>query len=87
MIAAGVAVFLVDVARNFRLAITKNAGNVWNAPTLEWLPTGNYSVRSVPIVESSELWDRPAARGKRRSRPLLSGSPRPVRVSRPNMHD
>ncbi len=60
MIAAGVIVFLVDLARNFRIAISKNAGNVWNAPTLEWLPTGNYSVRSIPIITSREpLWDQP----------------------------
>ena len=60
IIAAGVAVFLFDVARNFRLAVTKSAGNVWNAPTLEWLPTGNYSVRSIPFITSREpLWDQP----------------------------
>ena len=54
MIAAGVAVFLVDLARNFRFAVDKNAGNVWNAGTLEWLPTGNYSVRSIPIITSRD---------------------------------
>jgi cytochrome c oxidase subunit I+III len=60
MIAAGVALFLLDVARNFRLAVSASAGNVWNAGTLEWLPTGNYSVRSIPIVTSREpLWDQP----------------------------
>ena len=60
MIAAGVAVFLVDVARNFRFAVNESAGNVWNAGTLEWLPTGNYSVRSIPIITSREpLWDQP----------------------------
>ena len=60
MIALGVAVFLVDIARNFRLAITSNAGNVWNAPTLEWLPNESYAVRSIPIVTSREpLWDQP----------------------------
>jgi heme/copper-type cytochrome/quinol oxidase subunit 3 len=37
-----------------------NAGNVWNAGTLEWLPNGNYSNRSIPVVESREpLWDQP----------------------------
>ncbi|MGH8733518.1 MAG: cbb3-type cytochrome c oxidase subunit I, partial [Burkholderiales bacterium] len=60
LIAAGVAVFLVDLVRNFRFAMTKNAGNVWNAGTLEWLPTGTYSVRSIPIIASREpLWDQP----------------------------
>ena len=60
LIAAGVAVFLFDLVRNFRFAIEENAGNVWNAGTLEWLPTGTYSVRSIPIVTSREpLWDQP----------------------------
>ena len=60
MIAAGVALFLIDLARNFRMASEENAGNVWNAGTLEWLPTGNYSSRSIPIVTSRDpLWDQP----------------------------
>jgi cytochrome c oxidase subunit I+III len=61
MIAAGVALFLIDLARNFRFAIDHHAGNVWNAGTLEWLPTGRYAVRSIPKVTSREpLWDQPA---------------------------
>ena len=40
MIAAGVAIFLYDLARKFRFASEDNAGNVWNAGTLEWLPNG-----------------------------------------------
>jgi cytochrome c oxidase subunit I+III len=60
MIAAGVALFLVDLVRNFRLDIDRNAGNVWNAGTLEWLPSGAYSTRSIPRVRSREpLWDQP----------------------------
>jgi cytochrome c oxidase subunit I+III len=60
LFACGVALFLVDVARRFRLAIEGNAGNVWNAGTLEWLPTGNYAHRSIPVVRSREpLWDQP----------------------------
>jgi cytochrome c oxidase subunit I+III len=60
MIAAGVALFLVDLARNFRFASEENAGNVWNAGTLEWLPNGNYATRSIPHVVSREpLWDQP----------------------------
>jgi cytochrome c oxidase subunit I+III len=60
MIAAGVAVFLIDLARNFRVAMEDNAGNVWRAGTLEWLPTGVYGTRSIPIVETREpLWDQP----------------------------
>ena len=60
MIAAGVALFLFDLARNFRFASEDNAGNVWNAGTLEWLPNGNYATRSIPAVVSREpLWDQP----------------------------
>jgi cytochrome c oxidase subunit I+III len=60
MIAAGVLVFLVDLARRFRMSSEGNAGNVWNAGTLEWLPNGDYSNRSVPAVSSAyPLWDDP----------------------------
>ncbi len=60
MLAAGVLLFLIDVARRFRMSAEGNAGNVWNAGTLEWLPNGNYSSRSVPEVASREpLWDQP----------------------------
>jgi cytochrome c oxidase subunit I+III len=59
-IAIGVLIFLVDLARNFRLTFDHNAGNVWNAGTLEWLPTGTYATRSIPEVRSREpLWDQP----------------------------
>jgi cytochrome c oxidase subunit I+III len=60
MLAAGVALFVVDVARRFRMASEDNAGNVWNAGTLEWLPNGNYSNRSIPVVSSRDpLWSDP----------------------------
>ena len=60
MIAVGVLIFLIDVARRFRMSAEGNAGNVWNAGTLEWLPNGNYSSRSIPAVRSREpLWDQP----------------------------
>ena len=60
MIAAGVLLFLFDLARKFRMASEENAGNIWNAGTLEWLPNGNYSNRSVPIITSAyPLWDQP----------------------------
>ena len=60
MIAAGVLLFVIDVARNFRITGEDNAGNVWNAGTLEWLPNGNYGTRSIPHVTSREpLWDQP----------------------------
>jgi cytochrome c oxidase subunit I+III len=77
LIAAGVALFVVDVARRFRLSFEANAGNVWNAGTLEWLPSGNYSARSIPIVASREpLWDQPGlARDVEAGRYYLPGAP------------
>lgn len=58
MLAAGVLVFLVDLARNFRFTTENDAGNVYGGGTLEWLPTGLYSSRSIPVVNSREpLWD------------------------------
>jgi cytochrome c oxidase subunit I+III len=60
MIAAGVLLLLIDLVRTFRIAGEQNAGNVWRAGTLEWLPSGNYSSRSIPIVRTREpLWDQP----------------------------
>ncbi|QDP20382.1 cbb3-type cytochrome c oxidase subunit I [Sphingomonas xanthus] len=62
MFAAGVAVFLVDLVRSFRWAPSEgNAGNVFDAGTLEWLPSALYSTRSIPVVRSRyPLWDDPA---------------------------
>jgi cytochrome c oxidase subunit I+III len=60
MIAAGVLAFLVDLARNFRPTDAANAGNIWGAGTLEWLPNDSYGTRSIPCVTSREpLWDQP----------------------------
>jgi cytochrome c oxidase subunit I+III len=59
MIAAGVAIFLIDVARKLRFSFDDSAGNVWNAGTLEWLPNGSYATRSIPFVTSREpIWDQ-----------------------------
>ncbi len=59
IIAAGVALFVFDMARRFRLA-NDNAGNIYGGGTLEWLPNGNYAARSIPIVKSREpLWEDP----------------------------
>jgi cytochrome c oxidase subunit I+III len=59
MIAAGVLIVLIDMALNFRPS-EDNAGNIWNAGTLEWLPNGNYGVRSIPVVTTREpLWEQP----------------------------
>jgi cytochrome c oxidase subunit I+III len=60
MLATGIAVFLIDVARNLRPTLSNSAGNVWNASTLEWLPNDLYGPRSIPRVTSLDpLWDDP----------------------------
>ncbi|PXA97597.1 cytochrome ubiquinol oxidase subunit I [Nostoc sp. 3335mG] len=61
MMAAGVLLFLVDLARNFRLSPAGgNIGNVYGGGTLEWLPTELYSTRSIPLVKSGQpIWDDP----------------------------
>ena len=57
--AAGVAIFVMDLFRNFR-AGDGGPDNPWNAGTLEWLPNDTYSARSVPLIDSREpLWDHP----------------------------
>jgi cytochrome c oxidase subunit I+III len=76
VIAAGVLLFLVDLARNFRFTTDDDAGNVYGAGTLEWLPTGLYSTRSIPVVTSREpLWDDPGlAEDVEEGRYFLPGS-------------
>ena len=60
LLAAGVLVFLDDLARNLRLTVTHPAGNVWGAGTLEWLHNDVYGPRSIPRVRSRDpLWDDP----------------------------
>ena len=63
VMAAGALLFVVDAVRCFTRAARpgeEEAGNVWNGGTLEWLPAGNYSVRSIPIVRDLEpLWAQP----------------------------
>ena len=61
MLGAGVLLFLIDLARNFRLAPDEGeAGNVYGGGTLEWLPSRLYSTRSIPVISSREpLWDDP----------------------------
>jgi len=57
---AGVVLFLIDLARNFRFTTNDDAGNIYGGSTLEWLPTGLYSTRSIPVVRSRDpLWDDP----------------------------
>ena len=60
MIAAGVILFIIDLIRNFRFTVDDDAGNIYGGGTLEWLPTGLYSTRSIPVVRSRyPLWDQP----------------------------
>ncbi|WP_106639085.1 cbb3-type cytochrome c oxidase subunit I [Allosphingosinicella vermicomposti] len=61
VLAAGIALFVIDLIRNVRLAPGGgNAGNIYGAGTLEWLPTELYSTRSIPVVKSRQpLWDDP----------------------------
>ena len=69
VMAAGTALFLVDAVRCWRAGRRAgagpqsgptSAGNVFGAGTLEWLPTGAYSVRSIPVVRDLEpLWTTP----------------------------
>ncbi|MCL4766020.1 MAG: cytochrome c oxidase subunit I [Hyphomicrobiaceae bacterium] len=77
MIAAGVALFVIDLVRKFKFSFEENKGNIWNAGTLEWLSTGTYASRSIPIVRSREpLWDQPRlARDAKEGRYFLPGAP------------
>ena len=63
IMALGMLLFVIDAMRCYagrRPAGDNNAGNVFNGGTLEWLPTGNYSVRSIPVVRDLEpLWSSP----------------------------
>ncbi|WP_122467858.1 cbb3-type cytochrome c oxidase subunit I [Brevundimonas lutea] len=55
-----VLLWIIDMARNFRPFGDREAGNVFGGPGLEWIPTGLYSVRSIPVVKSLyPLWDDP----------------------------
>jgi len=59
MIGFAVLLFVIDLVRKFRFASDDNAGNVYEAGTLEWLPTGLYSTRSIPIITSAyPLWEQ-----------------------------
>jgi cytochrome c oxidase subunit I+III len=60
LLAAGVLLFLIDLALRFRPSTGDNAGNIWKAGTLEWLPNDTYATRSIPIVNSLDpIWDQP----------------------------
>jgi cytochrome c oxidase subunit I+III len=60
--ALGVLVVLIDLLLHFRPG-DKIDTNPWNAGSLDWLPTDNYAIRSVPFVTSRDpLWDTPNLR-------------------------
>jgi len=59
MFGIAVLLWIIDMARNFRPFGEENAGNVHDAPGLEWLPNGLYSTRSIPVISSLyPLWDQ-----------------------------
>jgi len=76
MIGAGVLVIVIDLIRNFRFDPDNSAGNIYGAGTLEWLPNGLYSNRSIPVIKSRyPLWDDPnLAKDVEDGRYFLSGA-------------
>jgi cytochrome c oxidase subunit I+III len=76
LFAAGVLIWVIDMMRNFRPFRGSNAGNLHDAPGLEWLPAGLYSMRSIPVVTSLyPLWDQKTlARDVEAGRYLLPGT-------------
>ena len=76
VLASGVLLFLVDVARNFRWAPAEgNAGNVFGAGSLEWLPSGLYSTRSIPVVHQPRIRCGTSPSWRRRSRRAATSCP------------
>ncbi|MET4682703.1 cbb3-type cytochrome c oxidase subunit I [Brevundimonas faecalis] len=75
----GLAVLLwvVDMIRNFRPFGPREAGNIHGGPGLEWLPSGYYSVRSVPVVKSLyPLWEQKGlAKSVEEGHWILPGAP------------
>ncbi|WP_173932753.1 cytochrome c oxidase subunit I [Chelativorans sp. Marseille-P2723] len=77
ILAAGVALFVIDLFRRFRPTMSGGVENPWSAGTLEWLPSDAYATRSIPFVTSREpLWDQPSlAREVNEGRHFLPGAP------------
>ena len=77
VLAAGIAIFVVDAIRRIRPTLGDSAGDIWKAGTLEWLPNGAYAARSVPVVTDREpLWARPSlAKEVEQGRWFLPGAP------------
>ncbi|WP_418315685.1 cbb3-type cytochrome c oxidase subunit I [Piscinibacter sakaiensis] len=60
IMAAGVLLFVIDALRCYLGRSKADAGNAFGAGTLEWVPTGNYSTRSIPVVDDLQpLWADP----------------------------
>ena len=58
--AAGVLIVVIDLLRQFRISDRNIVGNLWNAPSLEWLPNDTFGMRSIPRIESRyPLWMQP----------------------------
>ncbi|MFZ5545608.1 MAG: cbb3-type cytochrome c oxidase subunit I [Pseudomonadota bacterium] len=75
LLALGVLLLAVDVGRTLRRPRREHR-NPWNAPTLEWLPSGSYGMRSIPEVQSrNPLWHQPTlAHEVREGRHWLPGT-------------
>jgi cytochrome c oxidase subunit I+III len=57
--AGGVLLCLADLVRTL-LRPERPHGDPWKADSLEWLPAGEYGVRSIPQITSREpLWNQP----------------------------
>jgi cytochrome c oxidase subunit I+III len=76
ILAAGILLFVADLVRRFRPG-PRAIDNPWDAGTLEWLPAGVYSIRSIPLVTSRDpLWDQPTlARDVEAGRYFLPDAP------------
>jgi cytochrome c oxidase subunit I+III len=62
--AAGIGIVLLDLLLHFRPA-GKVDTNPWNAGSLEWLPTDEYAIRSIPFVTGRDpLWQKPSLRAE-----------------------
>ena len=60
LFALGVLLCLVDLVRTL-LRPERAHGDPWHSDSLEWLPQGDYGMRSIPQVASREpLWRHPA---------------------------
>ncbi|HYD46470.1 MAG TPA: cbb3-type cytochrome c oxidase subunit I, partial [Phenylobacterium sp.] len=76
LFALAVLLWIIDMVRNFRPFGERDAGNVYDGPGLEWLPTGLYSARSIPVVTSLyPLWEQKnLARDVKAGRYFLPGT-------------